>query len=92
MYSKSYEGIKLLTKPSKKIDFICGTEQGHPMLKFFIHQLSLEINALSDVEEPVLNSERVTHHLWADNLVLLGLNVDHIFLDGREAHNNNRKP
>ena len=77
MYSNSSAKIKLLTKLSEKIDIICGTEQGHPMspelFKCFVHQLSLDINALSDVEVPVLNSERVTHLLWADDLVLLAL-------------------
>ena len=69
--------IKLLNKFSDKIDIICDTEQEHPisteLLKSFVHKLSLEINALSDVEVPALNSERVTHLLWADDSVLLAL-------------------
>ena len=77
MYSKSSAKVKLLNKLSEKIDIICGTEQGHPMspelFKCFIHQLSLDINALGDIEVPQLNSERITHLLWADDLVLLAL-------------------
>jgi hypothetical protein len=77
MYSNSSAKVKLLNKLSDKIDVICGTEQGHPMspelFKCFIHQLSLEINALQDIEVLVLNSEKVTHLFWADDLVLLAL-------------------
>ena len=77
MYTNSAAKIKLLNKLSEKIDVLCGTEQGHPMspelFKCFVHQLSEELNNHEDVEVPVLNSERITHLLWADDLVLLAL-------------------
>ena len=73
MYKNSSAKVKLLNKLSESIDVICGTEQGHPMspelFKCFIHQLSLDINAIDDAEVPTLNSERITHLLWADDLV-----------------------
>ena len=77
MYTNSAAKIKLLNKLSEEIDVLCGTEQGHPMspelFKCFVHQLSEELNNLDDVEVPVLNSEYITHLLWADDLVLLAL-------------------
>ena len=77
MYKNSSAKVKLLNKLSESIDVIYGTEQGHPMspelFKCFIHQLSLDINAFDDAEVPTLNSERITHLLWADDLVLLAL-------------------
>ena len=80
MYSNSSAKIKLLKKLSEKIDVLCGTEQGHPMspelFKCFVHQLSEDLNNLDDVEVPALNSQRVTHLLWADDLVLLALNPE----------------
>ena len=78
MYTNSAAKIKLLNKLSEKIEVLCGTEQGHPMspelFKCFVHQLSEELNNLNDVDVPILNSERITHLLWADDLVLLALN------------------
>jgi len=77
MYTNSSAKVKLLNKLSDKIDIICGTEQGHPMspelFKIFIHQLSLDLNAVEDINVPLLNANRITHLLWADDLVLLAL-------------------
>ena len=77
MYSGSIAKIKLLNKLSEKIEILCGTEQGHPMspelFKCFIHHLSVELNNISGLSTPTLNSVQVTHLLWADDLVLLGL-------------------
>ena len=77
MYTNSSAKIKLLNKLSEKIDVLCGTEQGHPMspelFKCFVHQLSVDLNTLSDVSSPELNSRPITHLLWADDLVLLAL-------------------
>ena len=77
MYTNSSAKVKLLNKLSDKIDIICGTEQGHPMspelFKCFIHQLSLDLNSIDDINVPHLNSNRITHLLWADDLVLLAL-------------------
>ena len=54
-------------------------EQGHPispeLFKCFVivHRLSEELNDLDDMKVPVLNSVRITHLLWVDDLVLLAL-------------------
>ena len=77
MYTHSKAKIKLLNKLSDKIEVLCGTEQGHPMspelFKCFVHQLSEDLNSLQDIEVPVLNTVKVTHLLWADDLILLAL-------------------
>ena len=77
MYTNSSAKIKLLNKLSEKMEVLCGTEQGHPMspelFKIFIHQLSEELNRMEDIEVPSLNSVKITHLLWADDLVLLAL-------------------
>jgi hypothetical protein len=81
MYTNSSAKVKLLNKLSEKIDVLCGTEQGHPMspelFKCFVHQLSEDLNQTDKaIEAPLLNSERITHLLWADDLVLLALNPE----------------
>jgi hypothetical protein len=77
MYSSSSAKIKLLNKLSDKIYVLYGTEQGHPMFpelfKCYMHQPSVDLNELSEVQAPFLNSVRATHLLWADDLVLLAL-------------------
>ena len=79
MYSNSAAKIKLLNKLTEKITVLCGTEQGHPispeLFKCFVivHRLSEELNDLDDMKVPVLNSVRITHLLWVDDLVLLAL-------------------
>ena len=77
MYSGSTAKIKLLNKLSEKIEILCGTEQGHPMspelFKCFIHHLSVDMNNIFGLSTTTLNSVQVTHLLWADDLVLLGL-------------------
>ena len=78
MYTHSKAKIKLLNKLSDKIEVLCGTEQGHPMspelFKCFVHQLSEDLNSLKNIEVPVLNTvNKVTHLLWADDLILLAL-------------------
>ena len=77
MYKGSTAKIKLLNKMSEKIELLCGTEQGHPMspelFKCFIHQLSVDLNNVTDNMVPELNSVQVTHLLWADDQVLLAL-------------------
>ena len=78
MYSNSSARIKLLQKLSDKIDILVGTEQGHPMspelFKVYILDLSTDFNAdLDDMRLPVLNNNRISHLLYADDLVLLAL-------------------
>ena len=76
MYSNSTTRIKLIKKISAAIDIQIGTEQGHPMspelFKIFISDLSNELdknNSATNV--PDLDGTRVSHLLWADDLVLL---------------------
>jgi hypothetical protein len=75
MYSNSSAKIKLLNKLSKKIDILTGTEQGHPMspelFKCYIHELSEILNGMGDVNVPLLNGIKISHLLWADDLVLM---------------------
>jgi hypothetical protein len=41
------------------------------LIKCFIHQLSLDLNALVDINVLLLHANRITHLLWADDLVIL---------------------
>ena len=43
------------------------------LFKIFVHALSEELNELNDIQVPTIVSVRVTHLLWADDLVLLAL-------------------
>ena len=62
------------------IDIQCGTEQGHPMspelFKCAIHQLSLDLYNAEAVNAPELKNIKITHLLWADDLILLALDQD----------------
>jgi exonuclease III len=75
MYQNSKAKVKLLNKLSAKIDILTGTEQGHPMspelFKCYIHELSEILNNMDDINVPTLNGVKITHLLWADDLVLL---------------------
>ena len=78
MYSNSSAKVKLLNRLSDKIDILCGTEQGHPMspelFKCYIHSLSEILNEENkEINVPILNESRVSHLLWADDLVLMAL-------------------
>ena len=51
--------------------------QGYPispeLFKCFIHHLSEDLNSMEYVEVPLLKSTRVTHLLWADDLILFAM-------------------
>ena len=77
MYSNSKAKIKLINKVSESMEVLTGTEQGHPMspelFKCYLLELSEDLNKTANVESPELHSARLTHLLWADDLVLLAL-------------------
>ena len=79
MYSNSTAKIKLLNKLSNKIDVLCGTEQGHPMspelFKCYINDLSEKLNTTEGINVPVLDEVKISHLLWADDLVLIALDT-----------------
>ena len=66
MYQESSTRIKLIE-----------TEQGHPMspelFKIFIHDLSVRLSNIEELNAPLLNGTKISHLLWADDLVLLAL-------------------
>ena len=67
----------MVKKLSECFDVAAGTEQGHPLspelFKCYIHELSVRLNNISGITNPLLNGMYVTHLLWADDLVLLAL-------------------
>ena len=79
MYCHSSTRIKLIKKLSAAIDVTVGTEQGHPMspelFKLFIHDLSTKLEEIEELNLPLLNGFKVSHLLWADDLVLLALDA-----------------
>ena len=79
MYQHSSTRIKLIQKLSKAIDVTIGTEQGHPMspelFKIYIHELSIKLSEIDELNVPLLNGFKVSHLLWADDLVLLALDA-----------------
>ena len=79
MYSHSKARIKLLSRLSEQIDILVGTEQGHPMspelFKLYILDFSRRIKEIENtVTVPCLNELKLSHLLWADDLILLALN------------------
>ena len=80
MYQNSSTRIKLIQKLSAAIDVTIGTEQGHPMspelFKIYIHELSIKLSEIKELNVPLLNGFKVSHLLWADDLVLLALDAE----------------
>ena len=78
MYNKSIAKIKVSNLLSPDIKIERGTEQGHPLspdlFKIFIQEISSLFKS-SVVNYPALNSNIVSHLLWADDLVLLSLDA-----------------
>ena len=79
MYSNSSTRIKLVKKLSAAIDVTIGTEQGHPMspelFKIFIHDLSVQLDSIEGLDVPLMDGLKISHLLWADDLVLLALDA-----------------
>ena len=79
MYSSSKAKIKLINKVSEAMDVQSGTEQGHPMspelFKCYLLDMTKELDATNTTALPELNGVPLTHLLWADDLVLLALDV-----------------
>ena len=77
MYQNSSPKIKLLNKLSESIDVLVGTEQGHPMspelFKLYLLELSDNLNDMDGLEVPTINGVKLSHLLWADDLVLVAL-------------------
>ena len=61
------------------MEALIGTEQGHPMspelFKTYLLDLSKELNETYDLLVPELNDIKLSHLLWADDLVLLALDM-----------------
>ena len=74
MYTNSAAKLKMVKKLSECFAIKAGTEQGHPLspelFKCYIHELSNRLNNIPGIVNPLLNNTRVTHLLWADDLVL----------------------
>ena len=68
MYCHSSTRIKLIKKLSAAIDV---TE----LFKLFIHDLSTKLEEIEELDLPLLNDFKVSHLLWADDLVLLALDA-----------------
>ena len=72
--------VKLIQKLSAAIDVTIGTEQGHTMspelFKLYIHELSIRLEQIEELDVPLLNGVKVSHLLWADDLILLALDAD----------------
>ena len=77
MYRNSSTRIKLIQTLSTAIDVTIGTEQGHPMspelFKIYIRDLSIMLEELTGIQSPEINGFKVTHLMWADDLILLAL-------------------
>ena len=77
MYKNSSAKLKMVKRLSECFDIEAGTEQGHPLspelFKCYIHELSVRLNNITGTRNPLLNNVKITHLLWADDLVLLAL-------------------
>ena len=74
MYSNSFAYIKMSGHISNKFQIRKGTEQGHPLspdlFKVFLSDLS---PLLELVNCPTLDNVKISHLLWADDLILISL-------------------
>ena len=76
MYDNTGTKIKLINKLSDHINLKNGVEQGHPLspelFKIYILDLSQELEKVLGYF-PHLKDNKISHLLWADDLVLLAL-------------------
>lgn len=83
MYSSSTIQLKLGNKLSEKINIRKGTEQGHTLSPEFFKCYLDDLSPLLDHPNvPELNNTLISHLLWADDLVLMGLDLEtaqHLF-------------
>ena len=88
MYKNSKTRLKMAGKLSGEIAVETGTEQGHTLspelFKIYVHSLSEQLNNVPTLTCPSLNGNRITHLLWADDLVLLALDKDSLQIMLRE--------
>ena len=77
MYSNSCAYIKLSGHLSEKIKTCKGTEQGHPLSPDLFKKILWDLSNLLDLENcPKLSETSISHLLWADDLIMLSLNME----------------
>ena len=78
MYSDSSGHIKMNGKVSNLFSILKGTEQGHPLspelFKVYFKELSDLLNA-AVLNCPTLSGVSITHLAWADDLVIMALDM-----------------
>ena len=79
MYSDSSGHIKINGKISESFNIMKGTEQGHPLspelFKVYFKDLSDKLNS-AITNCPTLSGLTINHLAWADDLVILALDLD----------------
>ena len=74
MYSNSFAYIKLSGHLSNRFKILKGTEQGHPLSPDLFKIFLLDLSPLLDQPNcPILDDTKISHLLWADDLILLSL-------------------
>ena len=80
MYQSSKARVRMTKKLSETFNIQSGTEQGHPLspelFKIYIHGLSVKLNSIIGISVPELNNVNISHLLWADDIVLMALDID----------------
>jgi sorting nexin-29 len=76
MYSNSYAHIKMSNFLSNKFVVAKGTEQGHPLSPDLFKVFLADLSPLLEFPNcPVLSNKKISHLLWADDLILLALDA-----------------
>ena len=77
IYSNSCAFIRLSGYLSKKFGVSKGTEQGHPLSPDLFKIYLSDLSCLLEFDEcPELSKKLITHLLWADDLIMLSLNLE----------------